>query len=148
MFDSLRTFKAASLFVLGYHWLPLATFDLVGDNREFEVWGIFWSVIPIIDGWWSQNFKGVSLFVLGYHWLPLATIDLVGDNREFEVLGIFWPVTCGGTRWHAVARGGGDPYLMIYTHYWWLIVSELQKCIIVCPWLPLVAPSNLWFSRW
>ena len=26
-----------SLFVLGYHWLPLPTIDLVGDNREFEV---------------------------------------------------------------------------------------------------------------
>ena len=24
-------------FVLGYHWLPIATIDLVGDNREFEV---------------------------------------------------------------------------------------------------------------
>ena len=24
-------------FVHGYHWLPLATPDLVGDNREFEV---------------------------------------------------------------------------------------------------------------
>ena len=23
--------------VPGYHWLPLATIDLVGDNREFEV---------------------------------------------------------------------------------------------------------------
>ena len=33
--------KGASLFVLGYHWLPLATIDLVGDNREFEVEGIF-----------------------------------------------------------------------------------------------------------
>ena len=28
---------ASSLFVLGYHWLPIATIDLVGDNREFEV---------------------------------------------------------------------------------------------------------------
>ena len=27
----------ASFFVLGYHCLPLATIDLVGDNREFEV---------------------------------------------------------------------------------------------------------------
>ena len=27
----------ASLFVLAYHWLPLATIDLVSDNREFEV---------------------------------------------------------------------------------------------------------------
>ena len=24
-------------FVLGYHWLSLATIDLVGDNIEFEV---------------------------------------------------------------------------------------------------------------
>ena len=29
--------EGASLFVLGYHWLPLATIDLVGDNRELEV---------------------------------------------------------------------------------------------------------------
>ena len=29
------------MFVPGYHWLPLATIDLVGDNREFEVLGIF-----------------------------------------------------------------------------------------------------------
>ena len=80
-----RNCKDASLFVLGYHWLPLATIDLVGDNREFEVEGIFWAVIPIMDGWYPQNIKGPSLFVLGYHWLPLATIDLVGDNREFDV---------------------------------------------------------------
>ena len=26
-----------SLFVLGYHWLPLATIDLVDDNREIKV---------------------------------------------------------------------------------------------------------------
>ena len=25
------------LYVLGYYWLPLATIDLVGDNREFDV---------------------------------------------------------------------------------------------------------------
>ena len=31
------------LFVIGYHWLPLATIDLVGDNREFEVRNILWS---------------------------------------------------------------------------------------------------------
>ena len=33
--------KGASFFVLGYYWLPLATNDLVGDNREFDVEGIF-----------------------------------------------------------------------------------------------------------
>ena len=32
-----KNFNDPSLFVLGYHWLPLATIDLVGDNREFEV---------------------------------------------------------------------------------------------------------------
>ena len=26
--------EGVSLFVLGYHWLLLATIDLVGDNRE------------------------------------------------------------------------------------------------------------------
>ena len=41
------------LFVLGYHWLPLATIDLVDDNREFDRLGIFWGFIPIIIGWWS-----------------------------------------------------------------------------------------------
>ena len=30
-------FKCASLFILGYHWLPLATINLVSDNRKFEV---------------------------------------------------------------------------------------------------------------
>ena len=30
-------YDGALLFVHGYHWLPLATIDLVGDNREFEV---------------------------------------------------------------------------------------------------------------
>ena len=34
---SSQNIKGASLFVLGYHWLPLATIDLVSDNREFEV---------------------------------------------------------------------------------------------------------------
>ena len=34
----MQTSNGANLvFVLGYHWLPLATIDLVGDNREFEV---------------------------------------------------------------------------------------------------------------
>ena len=32
-----QNIEGASLFVHGYHWLPLATVDLVGDNREFEV---------------------------------------------------------------------------------------------------------------
>ena len=46
-----QNIKGPSLYVLGYHWLPLATIDLVDDNRKFEVEGIFWAVIPIVDGW-------------------------------------------------------------------------------------------------
>ena len=32
-----RYLTVPSLFVLGYHWLPLATIDLVSNNREFDV---------------------------------------------------------------------------------------------------------------
>ena len=32
-----RSIKCPPLFVPGYHWLPLATIDIVGDNREIEV---------------------------------------------------------------------------------------------------------------
>ena len=32
-----ENFKCPPLFVLGYHWLPIATIDLVGNNREIEV---------------------------------------------------------------------------------------------------------------
>ena len=29
------------------YWLPLRTIDLMGDNRELVLWGLFWGVIPI-----------------------------------------------------------------------------------------------------
>ena len=32
-----RHVRGASLLFLGYHLLPLATIDLVHDNREFDV---------------------------------------------------------------------------------------------------------------
>ena len=39
------------MYVLGYHWLPLGTIDLLVDDRELEVLGIFWGLKPIIGGW-------------------------------------------------------------------------------------------------
>ena len=36
-----KNIEGASLFVLDYHWLLLATIDLVGYNKEIQVWGIF-----------------------------------------------------------------------------------------------------------
>ena len=32
-----QNLKGPSLYVLAYHWLHLATIDLVGNNRENEV---------------------------------------------------------------------------------------------------------------
>ena len=48
-------FKGLSLVIFGNYWLALATTHLVGDNREFEFWGIFWALIPIKDGGSCQN---------------------------------------------------------------------------------------------
>ena len=31
-----QNIERARLFALGYPWLPLATIDLVGDNRELD----------------------------------------------------------------------------------------------------------------
>ena len=31
-----QDFNSSSFFVLGYHWLPLETIYLVGDNREIQ----------------------------------------------------------------------------------------------------------------
>ena len=57
----------------------------MGDNREFEVGGIFLRSYTHYIWLIVSDIEGASLFVLSYHWLPLATIDLMGDNREFEV---------------------------------------------------------------
>ena len=78
-----------SLFLLGYHWLPLATIDLVGDNREFKVYFTLLDPLWVVDSLKTLNIHHYKL-VLGYHWLLLPTIDLMGDNKEFEVSDIFW----------------------------------------------------------
>ena len=39
-----------SLIANGYQWLPLATSQYVGDNRKFDVSGIFWGVFLIVGG--------------------------------------------------------------------------------------------------
>ena len=72
-------------FILGYHWLPLATIDLDGDNIEFEAFRHILSCYAYYSWLVVSDLQSSSLFVLGYYWLLLATIDLVGDNREFEV---------------------------------------------------------------
>ena len=34
----------------GYQLLPIAISYLVGNNREFDVWDIFWGVLFIVGG--------------------------------------------------------------------------------------------------
>ena len=42
------TCKWPSLFLFGYHWLPLATIDLVSDNSKIKVFEECSVVTPIL----------------------------------------------------------------------------------------------------
>ena len=69
MVDTLRTSRAKSLFILGYHWLSLATIYLVGDNREFEV------LSHILISYTNYRWLIVSEHqrcMAAYPWLPLV----------------------------------------------------------------------------
>ena len=55
------------MFVLGYHWLPLATIGLVGDNREFELVTYCEVLYPL---WMVDNLGTLNM----HHCLCLFTI--------------------------------------------------------------------------
>ena len=61
--------KDSSLFVLGYHWLPLATIDLVGDNIEFEV---FRHILSCYTHYSWLIVLDLQSFINICHWLPLV----------------------------------------------------------------------------
>ena len=67
---------------LGYQLLPLATSQLVSNNREFDVSGIFGGVLLIVCGGELLTIEGLSPSALGNQLLPLATSQLVGNNTE------------------------------------------------------------------
>ena len=46
--------------------LPLVTSQLVGNNREFDVLGIFGGVLLIVCGGELITIEGLSLSALGY----------------------------------------------------------------------------------
>ena len=79
-----QTFEGSPLFVLAYHWLPLATSNLVGDNREFEVWGIFWGHTPIFM-WTSLKILISKLFWKEFGRLGCTQMDGSGyhSNNPF-----------------------------------------------------------------
>ena len=81
----IENFISFALFVLGYHWLPLTTIDLVDDNRQFS----FRHIVRYYTHYGWLTFLKQWMSIIGYYWLNLATIDLVGDNRNLKFDGIF-----------------------------------------------------------
>ena len=64
----------------------------MGDNRKFDVSGVFWGVLLIIGGGEFMTIEDSLLSTHGYQLLSIATSYLVGNNREFDVSDIFWGV--------------------------------------------------------
>ena len=67
------TIEDPLLSAYGYQQFPLAASYLVGNNSEFEVSDIFWSVLFIVCGGELMTIEDQSLSVHGYQLLPLAT---------------------------------------------------------------------------
>ena len=65
----------------------------MGDNRKFDVSGIFWGVLLIVGGRELMIIEDSLLSAHGYQLLSIATSYLVGNNREFDVSEIFWGVS-------------------------------------------------------
>ena len=61
----LKAIEGLSLSALGYHLLPLATSQLVSNNREFDGSGIFGGVLLIVYGGELITIEGLSLSALG-----------------------------------------------------------------------------------
>ena len=70
----------------------------MGDNRKFDVLGIFWGVLLIVGGGELITIEDSLLSAHGYQLLSIATSYLVGNNKKFDVSEIFWGVlfiVCG-----------------------------------------------------
>ena len=67
------TIQDPSLSAHGYQLLPVATSDLVVNNREFDVSDIFWGVLFIVGGEEFMTIEDPSLRAYGYQLLPIAT---------------------------------------------------------------------------
>ena len=61
----------------------------MGDNREFDVSGIFSGVLHIVGGGEHMTIENPLVSAHGYQLLSIATSYLVGKNREFDVSDIF-----------------------------------------------------------
>ena len=61
----------------------------MGDNRKFDVSGIFGGVLIIVGGGELMTIEDLLLNAYGYQLLPIATSYLVHYNREFDFSDIF-----------------------------------------------------------
>ena len=61
----------------------------MGNNREFDVSGIFCGVLLMVGGGELMTIEDLLLSAHGYQLLLIATSYLVGNNREFDVSDIF-----------------------------------------------------------
>ena len=61
----------------------------MGDNRKFDVSGIFWSVLLIVGVGELITIEDSLLTAYGYQLLPIVTSYLVGNKRKFDVSDIF-----------------------------------------------------------
>ena len=77
----LITIEGLSLSALGYQLLPLATSQLVSNNREFDVSGIFGGVLLFVHGGELITIEDLSLSAPGCQSLPLATSQLAFYSR-------------------------------------------------------------------
>ena len=59
----------------GYQLLPIATSNLVGNSREFDVLDIFSGVLFIVSGGELMTIEDQSLSAHGYQLLPIATSE-------------------------------------------------------------------------
>ena len=60
------TIEDLSLSAYDYQLLPLATSQLLGDNREFNISDIFWGVLFIVCGGELMTIEDQSLSAYGY----------------------------------------------------------------------------------
>ena len=63
------TMKDPSLTALSYQMLPLVTNQLMGDNKEFDIKGIFWDVLLIVGG---GEYMIMKRSITDCPWLPIV----------------------------------------------------------------------------
>ena len=65
--EQLKKVEDSLLVILCYQLFPLATGKLMGDNKEFDDWAIFWGVWLIVE--W-ESLRKLKI----HHWSSLVTI--------------------------------------------------------------------------